>query len=78
VQIAGPGDTPDDPSAVWPKERERVVVGTLEVIAPTDEGDDFVFDPTRVSDGIEVSEDPVLNFRPRAYAISHERRTRRN
>jgi len=52
-----------------------VVVGTLEVIAPTDEGDDFVFDPTRITDGIEVSADPVLNFRPRAYAISHERRT---
>ena len=75
VQIAGPGDDPNDPSAVWPQERERIVVGTLEVTAPTDEGDDFVFDPTRVTDGIELSDDPVLRFRPRAYAISHERRS---
>jgi catalase len=75
VQIAADGDDPDDPSAVWPSDRERVVVGALEVTAPTDEGDDFVFDPTRVTDGIEPSDDPVLRFRPRAYAISHERRT---
>jgi catalase len=75
VQIAGRGDDPDDPSAVWPKERERVPVGTLEVLEPTGEGEDFVFDPTRVTDGIEPSADPVLRFRPRAYAISHERRT---
>jgi len=75
VQIADDGDDPTDPSAVWPEERERVVVGTLEVTAPTDEGDDFVFDPTRVTDGIETSDDPVLRYRPRAYAVSHERRT---
>lgn len=75
VQIATSEDDPNDPSAVWPEERERVVVGTLEVTAPTDQGDDFVFDPTRVTDGIEPSDDPVLRFRPRAYAISHERRT---
>jgi len=75
VQIAGSGDDPNDPSAVWPQERERVVVGTLEVTAPSDEGDAFVFDPTRLTDGIEASDDLVLAFRPRAYAISHERRT---
>jgi catalase len=77
VQVAAPDDETADPSAVWPEDRPRVVVGTLEVTGPTDEGDDFVFDPTRVTDGIEVSQDPVLRFRPRAYAISHERRTRR-
>lgn len=75
VQIAGPGDDPDDPSTVWPQERERVVVGRLEVTAPTEEGDDLVFDPTRLTDGIEASDDPVLAFRRRAYPISHERRT---
>jgi catalase len=75
VQIAADGDDPDDPSSEWPSDRERVVVGALEITAPTDEGDDFVFDPTRVTDGIEPSDDPVLTFRPRVYAISHERRT---
>lgn len=75
VQIAGPGDDLNDPSAMWPQERERVVVGSLEVTAPTEQGEDFVFDPTRVTDGIELSDDPVLRFRPRAYALSHDRRT---
>jgi catalase len=74
VQIAGPGDDPDDPSAVWPHDRERIVVGALDVSAPIDEGDDLVFDPTRLTDGIEPSDDPVLRFRPRAYAVSHDRR----
>jgi catalase len=75
VQIAAPGDDPDDPSAAWGEDRERVVVGVLEVREPTEEGDELVFDPTRVVDGIELSDDPVLRFRPRAYALSHERRT---
>jgi catalase len=75
VQVAAPGDDPDDPSTAWPDDRKRVVVGTLEVLAPTKEGEDLVFDPTRVVDGIELSADPVLRFRPRVYALSHERRT---
>jgi catalase len=34
-----------------------------------------VFDPSRVTDGIELSDDPILNFRPRAYSVSIERRS---
>lgn len=75
LQLAGPGDEPDDPSAVWPEDRERVLAGNLEIVAPTEQGDDFVFDPTRLTDGIEPSADPVLHYRPRVYALSHERRT---
>ncbi len=79
VQIAQPGDPVDDPSAAWPKNRRRVNVGTLEVTGLETEretgGDVLVFDPTRVTDGIEVSDDPVLNFRPKAYSVSVERRT---
>jgi catalase len=33
-----------------------------------------VFDPTRLAPGMEQSDDPVLAFRPRAYAISAKRR----
>ena len=75
VQVAGPDDDPNDPSSVWPEDRDRVVVGALEVTGPADEGDEYVFDPTRVTDGIELSDDPVLRFRPRAYSLSHDRRT---
>jgi catalase len=34
----------------------------------------LVFDPTRVTDGIELSDDPILRFRPRAYSVSVARR----
>jgi catalase len=77
VQVAGPGDDPHDPSSVWPEDRDRIVVGTLEVTAPSEEGDEHVFDPTRVTDGIELSDDPVLRFRAQAYSVSYERRSSR-
>jgi catalase len=35
----------------------------------------FEVDPTRVTDGIELSADPVLRFRPEAYSESVNRRT---
>jgi catalase len=79
LQLAGDGDSVDDPTAVWPTERETVAAGTLELTGletgrETD-GDVLVFDPVRVTDGIELSDDPILTFRPRAYSVSVERRT---
>jgi catalase len=75
LQIAAEGDEVNDATAAWPDDREKVEAGTLEVHSVTTEGDDFVFDPMRLADGIEPSDDPVLRFRPQAYAVSHERRT---
>lgn len=76
VQVADDSDNPNDPSDVWPDDRERVTVGTLEVTAVDDEADDgIVFDPMRVTDGIEPSDDPVLRYRPDVYTLSHARRT---
>ncbi len=78
VQIATPGDPIDDPSAAWPSARRRMDVGTFEITALETEretgGDVLVFDPTRVVDGIELSADPVLNFRHLAYSESVARR----
>ena len=78
VVIADDDDAIDDPTVAWPHERKRVEVGRLVLDAPeTDrerEGDILVFDPTRVSDGIELSDDPILHFRPRAYSVSVARR----
>lgn len=80
VQIAIPGDPIDDPSAAWPKARRRVTVGKFEITGLETEretgGDVLVFDPTRVIDGIELSDDPVLLFRRDAYTESVARRTR--
>ena len=79
VQIAEPGDPTDDPSAAWPKRRRRVTVGTLKVTGLDTErehgGDVLVFDPSRVTDGIECSDDPVLRFRPAAYSESVRHRS---
>jgi hypothetical protein len=41
---------------------------------PERSGDVIVFDAVRVTDGIELSDDPVLQFRPRAYSVSVDRR----
>ena len=79
LQIAASGDNPDDPSAIWPNDRRRVNAGTLELTGLETEretgGDVLVFDPTRVVDGIELSNDPVLKFRKAAYSDSVARRT---
>ena len=79
VQIAAPGDPTHDATAVWPADRERVDVGTLELTALDTtrerDGDVLVFDPTRLTDGIELSDDPLPQLRSRAYSISIERRS---
>ena len=78
VQIAGPTDSTVDPSAPW-ESTQIVTVGTLEVTGLDTErergGDIVVFDPMRVTDGIEPSDDPVLRFRTVAYSASVKLRT---
>jgi catalase len=78
VQIAGEGDDPHDATAKWAQDGERVTVGTLEITAYSPEGppggEPFVFDPMRLTDGIEPSDDPILLYRPAAYSESVERR----
>jgi catalase len=81
LQIAGPGDKVDDPTAVWPDERRTVAAGTLELTeletGRETGGDVLVFDPVRVTDGIQLSEDPILQYRSAAYSVSVERRISR-
>lgn len=73
VQIAGPDDSTVDPSAPW-RNTNTVSVGTIEITGPDTErehgGDIVVFDPMRVTDGIEPSGDPVLHFRTLADSAS--------
>ncbi|HEU0191047.1 MAG TPA: catalase family peroxidase [Mycobacterium sp.] len=78
VQIAAPGDSTVDPSRPW-RSTQNVTVGTLDITSidtQRERGDDIVvFDPMRVTDGIEPSDDPVLRFRTRAYSASVKLRT---
>ena len=77
--IAAEGDPVADPTAVWPEERERVDAGTLELTeletGRETGGDVLVFDPARLTDGIELSDDPLPAFRSQAYSVSVERRS---
>lgn len=79
LQIAEPGDDPDNAAADWPGERRRVNAGTLAITGletKRETGNDvLVFDPGRVTDGIELSGDPILRYRPKAYSDSVARRT---
>jgi catalase len=73
VQIAAHGDSLVDPSKPW-QSTHTVTVGSLEITGIDTErehdGDIVVFDPMRVTDGIEPSDDPVLRFRTHVYAAS--------
>ena len=79
ARIAEDDDPTDDPTAAWPEERAQVTMGVLELTGRETEretGDDvMVMDPTRVTDGIECSEDPILHARSHAYSVSVERRS---
>jgi catalase len=77
-QIPAEDDPIDDATALWPDERERVTAGRLDIAEIIDDPEDDdhieVFDPTRVVDGIELSDDPILHARARAYSVSAYRR----
>jgi catalase len=77
--LAGDGDVLDDPTVVWPEDRERIVLGHIEITGVADDrerdGDVLVFDPTRITDGIRLSDDPILHFRRAAYSESVLRRS---
>jgi catalase len=77
-QLATQDDPLDDPTAVWPDDRELLAAGRLEVASLVDDpeaGEHIeVFDPLRMADGIEPSDDPILHARRRAYSVSAYRR----
>jgi len=78
LELAAAGDPLDDPTALW-SDRERVRVGDLSITGLAfdreRDGDVLVFDPIRVTDGIELSDDPILHARSGAYRASVSRRT---
>ena len=77
VQVAGEGDDIDDPTREWPAERRRLSAGRLEMTALRAEQyrdcARLVFDPTRITTGLEISADPLLPFRRLDYALTTRR-----
>jgi catalase len=77
AQLAEEGDDPNDPTTPWPPERRVVPLGRMVLDTFTGTScDKMIFDPGRVIDGIERSDDPILHARSEAYSVSFERRTK--
>jgi len=80
LQFAKEGDPTDDATALWPADRPLVELGRLELtsISPASAADErrMVFDPTNLTDGIDLSKDPILLARSAAYSISYDQRSK--
>jgi catalase len=78
VQLAEAGDEVNDATIHWPAERELLELGTLELTAPVandaEEQKRIIFDPISRVDGIEPSDDPLLELRAAIYLISGRKR----
>jgi catalase len=80
LQIAEPSDPTNDATVIWPAERRLVELGRLQIkaVSPTSTDDErrLIFDPTKLTEGIELSDDPIPAVRSAAYSVSYERRTK--
>jgi len=80
VQIAAEDDVTNDAAVHWPETREQVVLGTIKLdsVLPDQvkEQQHIIFDPIPRVEGVDVSEDPLLDVRAGIYLISgNERRS---
>jgi len=78
VQLANEGDVVDDATIHWPEDRTQLELGTIELTQPVadnaHEQKQIIFDPIPRVDGIEPSDDPLLELRAAVYLISGRRR----
>ncbi|HZL53112.1 MAG TPA: catalase family peroxidase [Terracidiphilus sp.] len=78
VQIAAPEDKSDDATIHWPETRELFELGTIELtgvlLDNSAEQQHIIFDPIPRVEGIEPSDDPLLELRAAVYLISGRER----
>lgn len=78
VQLAAEGDPVNDATAVWPNDRPVVELGVLSVTRKVVNNDAaqraLAYDPLRLVNGIEASDNPLLELRRSVYAVSRRRR----
>lgn len=78
VQIADASDVTDDATIHWPESRRLVQLGqfVLTTLVPDNlnEQKKIIFDPIPRVDGIEPSDDPLLELRAAIYLLSGRRR----
>ncbi|MCF4125112.1 catalase family peroxidase [Methylobacterium sp. SyP6R] len=79
AQIAQPGDSTKDATVPWPEDRRFVDLGTLTLTKAVPDSQTaekaLLFMPNNLPDGVEVSDDPLIDARVQAYAISFGRRS---
>ena len=78
AQVAGEGDSLDDPTSTWPPDRKIVALGTITLTKTVKDQATaqklIMFSPLNLTAGIEPSADPVLLARPAAYGVSFSQR----
>jgi catalase len=78
VQIAGKRDVVDDATIHWPADRPLIHFGTVVLTAQASDNElqqqRIIFDPIPRVDGIEPSDDPLLELRAAVYLLSGRRR----
>lgn len=78
VQLANDGDNVNDATEQWPEDRTLMDLGTIALTAPVPENAHeqqwTIFDPIPRVDGIDASDDPLLELRAAVYLISGRRR----
>jgi catalase len=78
VQLAEDGDEVNNATIHWPEDREVLGIGTLALnaLVPDDaqEQKHIIFDPIPRVDGIDPSDDPLLELRAAIYLLSGRRR----
>jgi catalase len=78
VQLANDGDIVDDATVHWPEDRALLELGTLVLTEPVSDSDHeqkhIIFDPIPRIDGIDPSDDPLLELRAAIYLLSGRRR----
>lgn len=78
VQVANDGDVVDDATVHWPEDRPMVSFGKFTLTEALSEQHDeqkkIIFDPIPRVQGIEPSDDPLLELRAAIYLLSGRRR----
>jgi catalase len=78
VQVANDTDIVDDATVHWPEERPLITLGRIVLTSPVSdnarEQKKIIFDPIPRVDGIEPSDDPLLELRAAIYLLSGRRR----
>ena len=79
AQLAEPGDQTKDASQPWPDDRKIVDLGVLTLtkvaLNNSQAQKKLLFMPTSLTDGIELSDDPLPLVRAGAYGVSFARRS---